>query len=122
MSKPRRQEHTGLVKVAPQDQPGVTGRSWTLWLPCVLAFLWSVLVIVGANFVELMSCWSTCGRGMGGINAVARWHWVLAAVSVLVLVAGLRFPSWRRAAVITAWMIIPVGLGGILIWRLVGGS
>jgi len=84
------------VKVTPQDQPGVTWRSWTLWLPCVLAFLW--------------------------INAVARWHWVLAAVSVLVLVAGLRFPSWRRTAVITAWMIIPVELGGILIWRLVGGS
>ena len=110
------------MKVTPQDQPGVTWRSWTLWLPCVLAFLWSVLVIVAANFIEMTSCWSTCGRGMGGINTVARWHWVLAAVSVLVLVAGLRFPSWRRMAVITAWMIIPVELGGILIWRLVGGS
>ena len=110
------------MKVTPQGQPGVTWRPRTLWLPCVLAFLWSVLVIVAVNFVELMSCLSTCGRGMNGINAVARWHWVLAAVSVLVLVAGLRFPSWRRTAVITAWMIIPVGLGGILIWRLVGGS
>ena len=110
------------MKVTPQGQPGVTWRPRTLWLPCVLAFLWSVLVIVMANFAELMSCWSTCGRGMGGINAVARWHWVLAAASVLVLVAGLRFPSWRRTAAITAWMIIPVGLGGILIWRLAGDS
>lgn len=74
MSKPRWQEHTGLVKVTPQDQPGVTWRPWTLWLPCVLAFLWSVLVVVAANFVELTSCLSTCGRGTGGINAVARWH------------------------------------------------
>lgn len=110
------------MKVTPQDQPGVTWRPWTLWLPCVLAFLWSVLVIVAANFAELSSCLSTCERGTGGINTVARWHWVLATVSVLVLVTGLRFPSWRRTAVITAWIIIPVELGGILIWRLVGGS
>ena len=48
---------------------------------------------------------------------------VLAGSSVLALVTGLRFPARRRAAAITAWVIIPVGLGRfVLIPRLFGGS
>jgi hypothetical protein len=36
---------------------------------------------------------------------------------------GLRSPSRRRAAAVTAWMIIPVGLGWlVLIGRLFAGS
>ena len=48
---------------------------------------------------------------------------VLAGASVLALVTGLRFPARRRVAAITAWMIIPVGLGWLVLTsRLLGGS
>jgi hypothetical protein len=50
-------------------------------------------------------------------------HCALAAASVLVLVAGLSLPSRRRAAVITAWMIIPLGFGwALLTGHLISGS
>jgi hypothetical protein len=37
------------------------------------------------------------------------------AVSALVLAAGLRFPAQRRAAALTAWVIVPVGFGWFLL-------
>jgi len=50
-------------------------------------------------------------------------HCLLAGASVLALRVGLRSPSRRRVAAITAWMIIPVGLGWLaLTARLLGGS
>jgi hypothetical protein len=46
-----------------------------------------------------------------------------AAARVVVLGAGIRRPSWRRAAVITAWMIIPAGFAWFLLaGRLASGS
>jgi hypothetical protein len=35
--------------------------------------------------------------------------------SALALAAGVRFPARRRAAAITAWIIIPVGFGWFLL-------
>src|SRR5215470_6117958 len=50
-------------------------------------------------------------------------HCVLAAASVLALRVGLKSPARRRAAAITAWMIIPVGIGwAALTARLLGAS
>jgi hypothetical protein len=110
------------VKVTPAARAGEAWRPWTIWLPCVLAFLWSGLLIVADDFASLMGSWDTPQRGLGWITAARIGHSVLAAASVLALVIGLSFPSWRRAAAITAWMIIPIGLGWVPIARLIGSS
>jgi len=110
------------VKVTPAAHAGEPWRPWTIWLPSVLALLWSGLLIVGDDFVSLMGSWDTPQRGLGWITAARIGHSVLAAASVLALVIGLSFPSWRRAAVITAWMIIPMGLGWVPLARLIGSS
>ena len=59
----------------------------------------------------------------GWVDPAIIGHCVLAGVSVLALVIGQRVPSRRRAAAITAWMVIPVGLGWlVLCTRVLGGS
>src|SRR5215831_17531600 len=110
------------MKVTPAARAGEVWRPWTIWLPSVLAFLWSGLLIVADDFASLMGGWDTPQRGLGWIMAARIGHSVLAAVSVLALVIGLSFPSWRRAAAITAWMIIPIGLGLVPLARLIGSS
>ena len=91
---------------------------WTIWLPCVLAFTWSVLLIVLDGFLSLLAGGDTRQTGLD--EAVIIGYWVLAAASVLVLLAGLSFPSRRRAAVITAWAIIPAGVGWVVLARVIG--
>jgi hypothetical protein len=115
--------HTGLVKDALAARTSRTWAPWTLWLPCVLAFIWSILLVVADGFAEVMGSWDTPQPGLGWVKAGMIGHGVLAVASVLVLVAGLSSPSRRRAAVITAWVIIPAGVGWVLLTRhLIGGS
>ena len=114
--------HTAYVDATPAAR---TWRPWTLWLPCVLAFLWSGFLIIGEIFVVLVSNLSDSGPPppAGWIYPAVIGHCVLAVASVLALVTGLRVPSRRRAAAITVWIIIPVGLGWLLLTsRLLGGS
>ena len=108
------------MKVTPAARAGETWPPWTIWLPSVLAFLWSWLLIVADDFVSLMGSWDTPQRGLGWITTARIGHSVLAAASVFALVIGLSFPSWRRAAVIAAWMIIPIGLVWVPLARLIG--
>jgi len=113
--------HTAYVEVTP---PARTWHPWTIWLPCVLAFLWSGFLMFADIVVALASNMSdTAPPREGWVYPAVIGHFVLAGASVLALVTGLRFPAWRRAAALTAWMIIPVGLGwAALIPRLLGGS
>jgi len=99
-------------------------RPWSIWLPCVLAFLWSVFLIFIDVVLSLLSnLTDSAPPPQGWVYPAIIGHCVLAGVSVLALVIGLRSPSRRRAAAITAWMIIPVGLGWlVLTTRLLGGS
>jgi hypothetical protein len=108
------------VKVTPAPRAGEAWPPWTIWLPSVLAFLWSGLLIAADDFAGLMGSWDTAQRGLGWITTARIGHSVLAAASVLALVIGLSFPSWRRAAVIAAWMIIPIGLLWVPLARLIG--
>ena len=112
--------HTGPVKATPAAPPSENWRRGTVWLPCVLAFLWSVLLMVADEFAILMGSWDTAQPGLGWLTVAKIGHGLLAAASLILLVTGLSFPSWRRAAAITAWLIIPVGLGWVLLLRLVG--
>jgi hypothetical protein len=114
---------TDHVKDTLAARAGGTWRPWTIWLPCVLACLWSGLLIVVDGLAGVMGSWDTPMPGLGWIKAGVVGHCVLAAASVLVLATGLRFPSWRRAAVITAWVLIPAGFGWLVLTaHLVTGS
>ena len=113
--------HTAYVEAAP---PARIWHPRTIWLPCVLAFLWSGFLIFADIVVALASNLSdTAPPREGWVDPAIIGHSVLAGASVLALVTGLRFPARRRAAAITAWLIIPVGLAwAVLISRLLGGS
>jgi hypothetical protein len=113
--------HTDHVEAPPAAQ---IWRPWTIWLPCVLAFLWSGFLIYGDAIVTLASLLNdNVEPHTGWVYPAVIGHCVLAGASVLALRVGLRSPSRRRAAVIAAWMIIPVGLAWLaLTARLLGGS
>jgi hypothetical protein len=108
--------HNAYVEAAPP--------AWTIWLPCALAFLWSIFLIFIEFFLALYSNFTdSTPPPMGWVYPAIYGHCVLAGASVLALVVGLRYPSRRRAAAITAWLIIPVALGWlVLIANLLGGS
>jgi hypothetical protein len=100
----------------PNARPGGTWRPWTIWLPGALAVAWSVLLMIADGLSGVMGSWDIPPPGlMRWVRAGVIGHCLLMAVSVLVLGAGLRFPSQRRAAAVTAWVIIPVGFGWFLL-------
>lgn len=104
--------HTDAVEAQPNTHPGGTWRPWSIWLPGTLALAWSGLLIIADGLAGVMGSWDTPPPGLDRwVRAGVIGHCVLAGISALVLVAGLRFPSRRRAAAITAWIIIPVGFG-----------
>jgi hypothetical protein len=84
---------------------------------------WSGLLIIADGLVGVMGSWDTPPPGLyRWVRAGMIGHCALAAAGVLVLAAGLRFPSWRRAAAVTAWVIIPIGCGWfVLTGRLASG-
>ena len=90
--------------------PGRTWRPWTIWLPGALGVVVSGLLIVVDGFAAVLASWGATA-GLRWLEAGMIVHGVLAAASVLVLGAGLRVRSWRRAAVITAWAVILAGSG-----------
>ena len=101
--------HTDYVEAPPAAR---IWRPWTIWLPCVLAFLWSGFLIFGDVIVTLASLLNDNTEPQTGwVYPAVIGHCVLAGASVLALRVGLRSPSRRRAAAVAAWMIIPVGLG-----------
>lgn len=113
--------HTAYVEAMP---PAREKRLPAIWLPCVLAFLWTGFLIFAEVVLALLSnLTDSAPPREGWIYPAVIGHCVLAVACVLALVTGLRSPDRRRAAAITAWVIIPVGLGWfVLIPRLLGGS
>jgi hypothetical protein len=104
------------------DRPGGTWRPWTIWLPCVLAFVASGLYVVADLFGKVMGGWDTPAPGLPWLNAAIIGHCVLAVAAVVAAWAGVKFSSRRRAAAITAWMIIPVGFALILLFGRLASS
>lgn len=112
------------MEAKPHAWTGGTWRPWTVWLPGVVALVWSALLIIADGLAGIMGSW-----GNQDLPRLHRWqlagvigHCVLVIVSALALMVGLRFPSRRRAAAITAWIVIPVGFGWfILTGRLSSG-
>ena len=84
-------------------------RPWSIWLPCVLAFVWSGALVVADGAAAIMGSWDTPAPGLGWLGIGAAGLGVLAALDVGILVVGVKRPRWRRVAVIAAWTLIPVG-------------
>jgi len=86
--------------------------------------LWCGLLIFLEIIVGLLSNLSDSAPARTGwVGPAILGHCVLAGASVVALVTGLRSPSRRPAAAITAWAVIPVGLGWrVLTSRLLNGS
>lgn len=99
--------------------------AWTVVLPCVLAVVWSALLLVADGAVGVMASWDETPVPGGGLWVTAGLvgHCVLAVAGVLLFGAGLRLPAVRPAVAAAAWLIIPAGFGWLLLTgRLVGGS
>lgn len=98
-------------------------RPWTIWLPAVLAFFWSGLLIFTEVVAGLVSNLNdTAPPRLGWVYPAIIGHCLLAGAGVVALVTGLRFPARRRAAAITAWLVIPAGLGWLVLTaRVLGG-
>ena len=97
-------------------RPSGRWRPWTIWLPGTLALAWSGLLIIADGLAGVMGSWDTPPHGLyRWVRVGVIGHCVLVAASALVLAAGLRFPSQRRAAAVTAWIIIAVGFGWFLL-------
>jgi hypothetical protein len=106
---------TGLMRNNLAARSAVTWRQGTIWLPGTLAFAASGLLIVADGLAGVMGSWDTPAPGLRWIKVGVIGHCILAAASVVVLGAGIRCPSRRRAAAITAWMIIPIGFAWFLL-------
>ena len=102
---------------------GRTWRPWTVRVPATLAPVSSVLFVVADGFAGVMGSWDTPMPGLWWVRVGIIGHCVLAALAIVLLVVGMRSASWRRTAAISAWMIIPVGFGWlVLVGRLISGS
>ena len=87
-----------------------TWRPWALWLPCLLAILWSWLLTL-FDFAEVLISNFTSQPGTAWVTVGFIGQCLLTAAGGVLLATGLRRPSWRKAAAITAWMIIPASIG-----------
>lgn len=92
-------------------------------LPCVLALAWSGLLMLADGLAGVMADWDTPSPGEGWVvTAGLVGHCVLAAASVGLLVIGLRSASHRQPAALAAWLIIPAGLGWLVLVGRLGGT
>lgn len=94
---------------------GGAWRAWSIWPPCALAFVWSGVLVVADGYASVMGSWDTPAPGLGWLGVGAAGQGVLAAVDVGILVAGAKRPRRRRAAVIAAWMLIPVSFAWFIL-------
>lgn len=100
-------------------------RPWrirTVCVPVALALVACGIFIVAEGIAGVMGSWDTPMPGLWWIKVGIIGHCVLAALAAIALAVALRSPPRRRAVTISAWMIIPVGFGWlVLTTRLVSG-
>jgi hypothetical protein len=116
-----RSGHTVLV-TDKTEQQGNAWRPWTIGVSGSLALVASILLLVADGLVGILASWGGPASAGAWITAAAIGHGVLAVATVVLLAVGLARPPRRRAAVLAAWAIIPVGAGWFLLCgRLAGG-
>lgn len=91
-----------------------------MWLPAVLAFATCVVFVMGDGLVAILDNWEKPGTGLGWVGAGAAGHCALAGLAVVLLVAGVRNPRSREAIAAVTWLIIPAGLGWLMLTARLG--
>lgn len=109
----------------PPATPTVTktpGR-WAIGVAAVLAFVVSLVLLVGDGLAGVLNNLGGAKPSAGTwLGIAAAGHGVLAIGSAILLAVGLASARRRRATVLAAWAIIPVGIGWLfLCGRLASG-
>jgi hypothetical protein len=97
------------------EQPAKTRRPWTIGVSAVVALLASLLLLLSDGLAGVLN-------NLGGSLSAGTWlgvaaagHGALALASAVPFGVGLA-NAWRhRAAALSAWAIIPVGVGWFLL-------
>jgi hypothetical protein len=111
------------VRSKPASASAGVWRPWTIVLPCLLALVWSALLILADGAMGMMASWDTAPSGAGWVTAGLAGHCALGTCSVVLLAVGLRTPPWRRVAAVAAWLLIPAGFCWLLVTgMLIGGT
>jgi hypothetical protein len=98
-------------------------RAWIIWLPCGIAFTGAGLLALADGYAAVMGSWDTPAPGLGWLGVGATGQGVLVAGTVAALVTGLRRPRSRRAAAVSAWVIVAAEIGWFeLTAALAGGA
>jgi hypothetical protein len=79
-------------------------------------------MILADGAMGIVASWDTSASGPGWVTAGLAGHCVLGAGSVALLAIGLSTPSRRRVAAVVGWLIIPAGLGWLLLTGMLVGS
>jgi hypothetical protein len=97
-----------MTQEPPVDAPG-TWRSWTIWPPCVLAFVTSVYFFLLAVVVSVNNGFDGPTTDITGTEAALLGTAGFVAVATLtLLIVGLAQPPRRRAVAIAAWLLAAI--------------
>ena len=118
--------------------PGPQARPWRPWTICWPASLVSIQAFVFAtagafavgfglasSCTDKFSCGdpcAPCATLYGWLRANTIGQWALVAAGFLLLAFGLHRPARRRAAAITAWVLVPFPFLLIALTTVVGGN
>ena len=92
--------------------------AWATWLPGTAAFAGAVLLAAADLAGLVMGSWDSPAPGLGWLKAGAIGQCGLAVAVAAVLVTAGVHPRWRRAAAVSAWVLIALEAGWFLLTRL----
>ena len=91
-------------------------RRWTVGVAAFLALLVSLLLLVGDGLAGVLNNLGGGPPSAGTwLGVAAAGHGTLAVASAVLFGLGFANSARRRAAVLAAWAIIPVGIGWFLL-------
>ncbi len=98
-------------------------RWWTLILPCLLTLPVSAWCVLIAALASLYRCFDTCMPSDGLLTAVGGAEFILGAITVVTLIAGLALAARRRALRRVIWIACVLAcLGGGLVYAWASAS
>ena len=104
----------GTLGAGAAGADGAAPRSWPLAVPGILGVLSVVAFVVVDLGGLILTAWGP-HPGSGWLKANFAVSIALLAVTVAALVLGLSAPGIRRAAIVAAWLVIPVGWAFFLV-------
>jgi len=96
-----------------RERPAREWHWWTVCVPGLLALAVSGFLMVVAFVASVMSCFDTCESPRPGMSAgaVGAGEFFVALAAIVLLVAGLAQPVWRRFVAAALWAAIALAIG-----------